>query len=179
MNGGRLLQVGSPHELRSNPNHSFVAFSLGSYQRIDGFVQWNESAAHGRCELPSDGVTGAPVFTSECGSVEIPVPRGIAGGLGTEPTPRMTFGIKPEDIIARLPGSPPPSFEVPVELRGWPPLSAEPAGSGWLLTVARGRTRLRTEWRSASPPPVGTPTDWVMAAERGVWFDGRTGARVG
>ena len=178
LNGGQLLQVGEPRELRSNPLHSFVAFSLGSFQRIDGFVQWNDSAAQKRGEAPSEGDAGVPVFVSECGSIRIPVPPAIARGLGKESAPPMAFGIKPEDVIARLPGSLPPPCEVPVELRGWLPVSAEPAGSGWLLTVARGRTRLRTEWRTASPPPVGTPLDWVIAAERGLWFNGRTGARL-
>jgi len=169
--GGVLRSTGNPGELRTNPPFSFAAFSLASYQRIDGFVEWKDSAAHGRCE------TRFGTFVSDCGSVRIPLPMRLQG-TGLEPPPRMTFGIRPEDIIARLPGSPPPSFEVPVELRGWPPLSAEPAGSGWLLTVARGNTRLRTEWRTGSPPPVGQPIDWVIAAERGLWFDGRTGDRV-
>jgi len=178
LHGGKLLQMGSPHALRANPEYSFVAFSLGSYQRIDGFVEWKDSAAHGRRETPSEGEAGSPVFVSDCGLVRVPFPPSVKRGSGTQPAPRMTFGIKPEDIIARLPGSPPPSFEVPVELRGWPPLSAEPAGGGWLLTVARGNTRLRTEWRTASPPPVGQPIDWVIAAERGLWFDGTTGERL-
>jgi multiple sugar transport system ATP-binding protein len=172
LEGGRLRDAGTPGELQANPTCSFAAFSLASYQRIDGFVEREVSAAHGRRE------TRSGTFVSECGAVRIPLPMRVSQATGSEPPPRMTFGIRPEDIIARLPGSPPPSFEAPVELRGWPPLSAEPAGGGWLLTVARGTTRLRTEWRTGPPPPVGKPIDWVIAAERGLWFDGTTGERI-
>jgi hypothetical protein len=62
-------------------------------------------------------------------------------------------------------------------LDGWAVVLAEPVGSGWLLTLARGRTRVRAGWPSGSPPPVGAPTSWFLPADRCLWFDG-TGRRI-
>ncbi len=151
---GILRQVGTADELRSAPGHRFVAFCVGSHSLLDGAVQ-----------VAGDG--DPPVFVAEGGSVRVPVPR--SASCGTE----LTLGLRPDDLVQRAPGD--PSYGT---ITGWPLVSAEPDGSGWLLTVARGRTRVRVEWRSGPPPPVGTLTDWTIPAARGTWFDRATGERI-
>jgi ABC-type sugar transport system ATPase subunit len=145
---GTLQQLGTADDLRSRPGNRFVAFCLGSFSLLDGSV--------------GDG--DPTVFVTEDGSVRVPLParlRANQATTGSAPT-RLTLGLRPEDVH---PGS------SEWGLRGWPLVSAEPDGSGWLLTVARGRSRVRVQWRSGSPPPVGTPTDWTVLPDRGVWFD--------
>ena len=148
---GKLQQVGTPDELRSRPGNRFVAFCIGSFSLLDGTV--------------GDG--DPTVFLAEGGSVRVPLPPRLRAKLAANarPTPRLTFGFRPDDVLPR----PPDSSEGGIT--GWPQVSAEPDGSGWLLTVARGRSRVRVQWRSGSPPPVGTPTDWTVLPDRGVWFD--------
>jgi ABC-type sugar transport system ATPase subunit len=151
---GRLQQLGTADELRSRPGNRFVAFCVGAFSLIDGHV-----------ERPNGVSDGDPTaFVAEGGSVRVPLPDRLRAKLVAvgEPTPRLTLGLRPEDVH---PG--------PSEwgITGWPLVSAEPDGSGWLLTVARGHSRVRVQWRSGSPPPVGTPTDWTVLPDRGVWFD--------
>jgi ABC-type sugar transport system ATPase subunit len=150
---GILRQVGTPDELRSAPGHRFVAFCVGSHSLLDGAV-----------EVAGDG---DPVFVAEGGSVRVPVPPFASRRA------ELTLGLRPADLVQRSPGDPTCGT-----ITGWPLVSAEPDGSGWLLTVARGRTRVRVEWRSAPPPPVGTFTDWTIPAARGTWFDRATGDRL-
>ena len=155
---GVLHSLGTAEELRSRPTTSFVASALGSFNLLDGHLE--RIASHS-----DPSATAKFNFVSECGSVRVPVPD--SSGTKLEPIHRLTLGIRPEDVRSSL-----------AEQSAWLLVSAEPAGSGWLLTVARGRTRLRTEWRSGSPPPVGTPLEWTIPPERVLWFDGRTGRRL-
>ncbi len=155
---GVLHSLSTADELRSRPTTSFVASTFGGFNLFDGGIE--------RLVSPSDpSVESKLVFVSECGSVRIAVPD--HSGLRFESTHRLTLGIRPEDVRSG-----------PAEQSAWLLVSAEPAGSGWLLTVAQGRTRLRMEWRSGSPPPVGTPLEWILPPERLHWFDGRTGRRL-
>lgn len=155
---GVLHSLGTAEELRSRPTTSFVASTFGGFNLLDGGIE--------RTVSPSDpSATAKFSFVSECGSVRVAVPD--SSGTGFESIHRLTLGIRPEDVRSS-----------PAEQSAWLLVSAEPAGSGWLLTVARGRTRLRTEWRSGSPPPVGTPLEWTLPPERLHWFDGRTGRRL-
>ena len=158
MGEGALQSVGTAEELRLLPPTVFAASALGGSNLIDGHAERNAGDSD-----PS--ATAKFTFVSECGSIRIPLPIALASGL--ESTHRLTLGIRPEDVRSSL-----------AERSAWLLVSAEPAGSGWLLTVARGRTRLRTEWRSGSPPPVGTPLEWTLPPERVLWFDGRTGRRL-
>lgn len=155
---GKLQQLGTPDELRTRPGNRFVAFCIGSFSLLDGTV--------------GDGDPTA--FLAEGGSVRVPLPPRLRAKLAAtaRPTPRLTFGFRPDDVLPR----PPEPSEGGIT--GWPQVSAEPDGSGWLLTVARGRSRVRVQWRSGSPPPVGTPTDWTVLPDRGVWFSGTTGERL-
>ena len=143
---GKLQQVGTPDELRSRPGNRFVAFCIGAFCLIDGTVDDGDPTA----------------FVAEGGSVRVPLPARLRAKPGAA---GLTLGLRPDDVQARSPGAPPGGIS------GWPLVSAEPDGSGWLLTVARGRSRVRVQWRSGSPPPVGTPTDWTVLPDRGVWFD--------
>lgn len=161
---GRLQQLGTPEELRDRPGNRFVAFCLGRLSLIDGRA----------------GDSGDPsgwTFTSEDGSVRVPLPMGIARRLGPDPAYNLTLGIRPEDVLAWSPGERPNPSGLGAVLTGWPAVLAEPVGSGWLLTLARGRSRLRVGWPSGSPPPVGEPANWYLPADRCLWFDG-TGRRI-
>jgi ABC-type sugar transport system ATPase subunit len=155
LGAGELQQIGTPDELARRPGNRFVAHCLGRLSLIDGRVGGGESAA--------------PVFRAADGTVSGPVPGSILGWLG--PASNLTLGIRPEDVRIGTPENPPPG----AVLTGWPVVSAEPVGSGWLLTVARGGGRLRVGWPSGSPPPVGTPVDLFLPADRCLWFDGTTG----
>jgi ABC-type sugar transport system ATPase subunit len=161
---GRLQQLGTPEELRDRPGNRFVAFCLGRLSLIDG-------------RASDSGDPSGWTFTSEDGSVRVPLPAGIARRLGPDPAYNLTLGIRPEDVLAWSPGERPNPPGLGAVLTGWPVVLAEPVGSGWLLTLARERSRLRVGWPSGSPPPVGTPADWYLPADRCLWFDA-TGVRI-
>lgn len=165
---GRLQQIGSPDELRTRPGNRFVAFCLGRLSLIDGRV--NRGDPSGR------------TFVSECGSVVVPLPdwldSNLANRLGMATGGSLTLGIRPEAVAAvQADGS--DATRPGVILAGWSVVAVEPAGSRWVLTAARGRTRIRVEWSSGSPPLVGSLADWFLPADHCVWFDGQTGRRIG
>ncbi len=161
---GRLQQLGTPEELRDRPGNRFVAFCLGRLSLIDG-------------RAGDGGNSSGWTFTSEDGSVAVPVPEGITQRLGPDSVYNLTLGIRPEDVLAWSPGERPNPLGSGAVLTGWPVVLAEPVGSGWLLTLARGRSRLRVGWPSGSPPPVGEQADWYLPADRCLWFDA-TGRRI-
>lgn len=158
---GRLQQLGTPEALRRRPGNRFVAVCLGRLSLIDGRACGGEHSGG---------------FVSECGSVSMPLPDAIRRAAA--PAPSLTLGIRPEDVESVSPASPPEPNRPGAVLEGWPVVLAEPVGSGWSLTLARGQTRVRAEWPSGSPPPVGAPTNWFLPADRCVWFDGPTGRRI-
>jgi multiple sugar transport system ATP-binding protein len=161
---GRVQQLGTPEELRDRPGNRFVAFCLGRLSLIDGVAG-------------DGGDPSGRTFALEDGSVTVPLPPDVARRIGPDPAPNLTLGIRPEDVLAWPPGerlSPPGGGAV---LTGWPVVLAEPVGSGWLLTLARGRSRLRVWQPSGTPPPVGAQADWYIPADRCLWFDG-TGQRI-
>jgi ABC-type sugar transport system ATPase subunit len=169
---GRLQQVGPAGELARRPGNRFVAFCLGRLSLIDG------RAAGGGPGRVGGGDLSERRFVSECGSVSVSLPADVARRLGPEPAPSLTLGIRPEDVLPVSTGEQPNPSRGGAVLTGWPVVLAEPVGSGWLLTAARGRTRVRAEWPSGSPPPVGAPTTWLLPADRCVWFD-HAGTRIG
>jgi ABC-type sugar transport system ATPase subunit len=158
---GRLQQIGTPEELHDHPGNRFVAYCLGRLSLIEGRAGGGEHAGQ---------------FVSSCGQVAVPLPEPIR--QGADPAPNLTLGIRPEDVVRVSPGEPPGSARAGAVLAGWPVVSAEPVGSGWLLTLASGPTRVRAEWRSGSPPPVGERTSWFLPAERCLWFGGPSGRRI-
>jgi len=164
LDSGSLLQLGSTEELRSQPGNRFVALYLGNMNLIDGIVRNSD---------PSGTNTGVePWFVSDCGSVQLPLPRAIVAGL-QEPYPSLTLGLGPESVWCASESS-----ASDVRVHGWTILSSEPVGSGWLLVLARGRSRVRVEWRSGSPPPVDSTCNWMLHPLQTLWFDQRTGARL-
>ncbi len=151
---GQLQQLGTAEQLRDRPGNRFVASCLGQLSLIDGRAGGGERSGD---------------FVSDCGAVSVP----LRSGLDT--ADNLTLGIRPEDVFAGPPAEP---SRPGAALTGWPVVSAEPVGSGWWLTVARGRTRVRVGWPSGSPPPVGTPVDLFLPADKCHWFNGRTGQRI-
>lgn len=157
---GRLQQLGTVEELADRPSNRFVAFTVGRLSFIDGRVCGGDS---------SDAK-----FVSEDGSVEAAVPPAVARRIANQPTPNLTLGIRPEDVHLRPPDG---GSDPGVTFRGWPVILAEPVGSGWVLTTARGRIRVRVGWPSDAPPRVGDPVNWYSPVDRGLWFD-HTGRRI-
>jgi ABC-type sugar transport system ATPase subunit len=162
---GRLQQLGPPDQLRHRPGNRFVAQALGRFVLING-------RAVGRA---AESDSSEWTFISEDGSVIVPLPVAVARHMAARPTPDLTLGIRPEDVIPRSPGDDPASGAV---LTGWSVVLAEPAGNSWLVTAASGRTQVRAVWASGSLPPVGTLTDWYIPAAGLIWFDGETGTRI-
>jgi ABC-type sugar transport system ATPase subunit len=158
---GSLQQLGTAEELRRRPAHRFVAVCLGRLSLIDGRVCGGERP---------------DTFVSGCGAVSVPLPDAIR--KQPTPAPSLTLGIRPEDVVAVSPVGPPEPSRPGAVLDGWPVVLAEPVGSGWSLTLARGRTRIQAEWPSGSPPPVGAPSSWFVPADQCLWFDGPTGRRI-
>lgn len=151
---GRLQQLGTPEELANRPGNRFVAFALGRLSFIDGRVCGGDSSE--------------PRFVSEDGSVEATVPPAILRDLATSSTPNLTLGIRPEDVLPRPVGTPLPPG---ARFHDWSIVSAEPVGSGWLLTSARGSNRIRVGWLSNAPPRVGPNENWFVPVDRCLWFD--------
>ena len=160
---GRLQQLGTSEQLRNHPSNRFVAFCLGQLSLINGRVGGGDHSEHG--------------FVSEWGSIVVPLTADFVSRLNTQSNLSLTLGIRPEDVLMVSPTNPPGSTPG-AKLVGWSVVLAEPVGSGWLLTVAHERSRVRVEWRSDSPPPVGASTDWFIPAAQCLWFDGLTGQRI-
>ncbi len=162
LGNGVLQQLGTPEELQARPANRFIAASLGRFGFLDGIVRGGEHSE--------------ATFVSECGSVAVPLPEAIARQI-LPSAPNLTLGIRPEDVVVVSPDRPPDPNRVAVALNGWPLVFAEPVGSGWWLTVARGNSRIRVNWPSNSPPPVGEQLNLLSYYDRWTWFDG-TGRRV-
>ena len=149
---GILQRLGTPDELHARPGHRFAAFCLGQLSLVDGVAR-------------GDGLAGW-AFDSACGHVTLPLPS-AGGGDGGWPA-RLTLGLRPEDLRPVPPGTPRRPGEV--ALSGWPVVFTEPCGRDRLVTVARGRTRLRGLVPAGSSPGIGVPTDWAFPVDRCEWF---------
>ncbi len=148
---GRLQQLDTFEALVARPNNRFVAFTVGRFSFIDGQVCGGD---------PPDAK-----FVSADGSVEAAISPALARVLANRTTPNLTLGTRPEDLRLSANDSP-----LGANFRGWSVTSAEPVGSGWLLTAARGRNCVRVGWPSDAPPRVGTPANWFCPVDRCVWF---------
>ncbi len=153
---GTLKQLGTPEELRTRPGDRFAAQCLAGLSLLDG-------------RRVGDGDSCR--FTAAEGAVSGAAPRGSPDNL--------TLGIRPADLQAAPPGAASLVSTGGVVFRGWPVVSAEPDGSGWRLTLARGDTRLQAWAEAGSPPPVGTVTDWHLPPGHCHWFHGAAGDRLG
>jgi len=162
LGNGVLQQIGTAEELQARPANRFIAASLGRFGFLDGVLRGGEHSQ--------------ATFVSECGSIAISLPQAIARQVSPS-APNLTLGIRPEDVVVVSPTQPCDPNRVAVSLNGWPLVFAEPVGSGWWLTVARESSRLRVNWPSDSPPPVGAQLNLLSYSDRWTWFDG-TGRRL-
>ncbi|HHY50275.1 MAG TPA: ABC transporter ATP-binding protein, partial [Alphaproteobacteria bacterium] len=83
LNHGRIVQVGSPREVYSNPRNTFVAGFVGSPA----------------INLLAGTLRGGSIIVTP-GLFELPANGGPAAGAGS-----YTFGVRPEDVIVE-PGAP-------------------------------------------------------------------------
>lgn len=92
LNRGQLAQVGTPHEIYTNPVNTFVARAVGSpaMNLLPGSVQRGQAVM---------------------GAIALPVP---AGGQAGRP---LIFGIRPEDLVIE-PGAPVEGQVIDVENHG-------------------------------------------------------------
>lgn len=156
---GRLRCLATPGELHDRPGHRFVAMSLGLFSFIDGVVRDGRPGVSGR------GESAGASFASADGSVSGPLPEFRPARA---PNTHLTLGIRPDGVRRVTPGSP----DLGIRLAGWTPIAAEPVGSGWILTLARGPNgRVRAAWPSETPCPLGHVADWTCPPDRCLWFD--------
>ncbi|MGL6096967.1 MAG: ABC transporter ATP-binding protein [Fimbriiglobus sp.] len=158
LGAGKVQELGTAEELASHPKTRLAAACFGRLSLIDGTA----------VRVAGDGGLSERQFVSECGSVTVPVPADVSAVLGAGPAPSLTLGIRSVDVLSASPGSSCPGSPG-VRMGGWPVVSAEPVGSGWSVTLARGRTRVRA-WLATGPPPVGRPVEWFLPADQCVWF---------
>jgi multiple sugar transport system ATP-binding protein len=163
MDQGELQQIGTVEELRALPETQFVAFCLRSWNLIHGHL-----AVHA-----SGGDSSKRHFVSEDGLVSIPVPK----RLGSKLPHNLTLGIRLVDVSWHSSDGA-PELSLGVLCPAWQLVSAEPVGSGWLLTLRRGKSSVRVAWPSDSPPPFGASADLYLPPEKCLWFDGQTGRRI-
>ena len=83
-------------------------------------------------------------------------------GLSVEGRDGWTLGVPPTAVSLQ------PSA---IALNDWPVLLSQPIGSATMLTIAKGRTRLKTEWRDGNLPLVGECRDWYLHLDQCAWFD--------
>ncbi len=161
LEGGTLEQLGTAEELREQPASRTAAAALGLWNLVAGSVRGGDSGE----------------FRNPEGSIVAPSPPRRGATTGTE---SLTLGFLPHDV-SLWPHSPETlGASLPagmIGLSAWSVVVAEPVGSGWLLTLAHGRTTLRARWTDRTPPRFGHPFDWVAPADRGLWFDTHTGRR--
>ena len=78
LNNGQLVQVGTPHEIYSNPKNTFVARAVGSPPM----------------NLLEGQLAGGEAITSE----GLKIPLAAPAGASTDGR-QLTFGVRPEDLV--------------------------------------------------------------------------------
>ncbi|MDP3895867.1 MAG: ABC transporter ATP-binding protein [Mesorhizobium sp.] len=118
LNNGRLVQVGTPHEVYGNPRNTFVARSVGSppMNLVDGALSQGRAVTVAGFELPvaSTGQTDGRL---------------------------LTFGIRPEDVFLE-PGAPGEAQVHDVENHGVEKILTLRAGSSMLRATVPARTEV-------------------------------------
>jgi multiple sugar transport system ATP-binding protein len=122
LNNGSLVQVGTPHEVYSNPRNTFVARSVGSppMNLVDGRI------ASGRAIV-------SPGF-------ELPVAASV---LAVADRP-LTFGIRPEDLLVQT-GAPVEAKVHDVENHGVEKIVTLRVGDNMLRATVSARTKVAIE----------------------------------
>jgi ABC-type sugar transport system ATPase subunit len=152
LGAGRLLQVGTPEEVKNRPSHRTAALCLGwpPMNVIDGRSEPDEGSG----------------FCFRAGALSIPISWAC-----TLHQP-LTLGVRPEDL--RLAGVGPPGEGIP--LGTWEVVTAAPGNPGWLVTLAGPLTQW-VAW-SAEKVPAGTNLAVSVGPSRAHWFDGTSGERL-
>ena len=83
-------------------------------------------------------------------------------GLSMEGRQGWTLGVPPTAVSLRPSEHP---------LKDWPVVLSQPLGSATMLTIVKGRTRLKLEWRDPNVPQVGERRDWYLHLNECAWFD--------
>jgi multiple sugar transport system ATP-binding protein len=151
MNGGRIVQVGSPAEIYDTPADLFVARFVGSpsMNLIPGVVE----ASSGRQALRIDGTA-------------LPLPDGVDLPEGR----KMTLGIRPESL--RLdPADGGVALEGTVEV-------VEPTGADTLVVLQFGSSQITARTDPKSPIRPGTHARFFVEASALHFFDTATGDRM-
>ncbi|KQT85272.1 sn-glycerol-3-phosphate ABC transporter ATP-binding protein UgpC [Aurantimonas sp. Leaf443] len=149
MQGGRIVQMGSPDEIYEKPNSKYVADFIGSPSMnfLDG-------------EIAAEG--GGAIFRAP--GVSIPVPAGTAA----RPGQKTILGIRPNDL--KVTGSGPISGRL---------ILAETTGSDVHLHVdVDGRDTVAVVPRAERLQP-GAPVSLTVAPEAIHLFDAGTELRIG
>ena len=156
MEGGVFQQVAPPMEVYRRPANRFVASFIGS-PAMNFF--------EGRVRSAEDG---GSLF--EAGSLQVPLPR---DSKGTEPTDRVTLGVRPHDI--RIVGS--DEGDVPARID-----VVEPMGADTLVHVKLGVADGGAEARIVSPaevlPAEGDTVGLHLRRDRLHLFAADDGARL-
>jgi ABC-type sugar transport system ATPase subunit len=165
MGDGRLQQLGSAAELIRQPINRFVAITLGHWTVFDGRVEQSLPDRVG------GGDSASWCFTLADGSARLTLPDSFRQMFSRQPTSNLALGIRLDDVVFQS-----QSREV-LTGRDWPLISAEPVGSGCVLTLALGRNRLKAVWPSSTPPRFGEPVTWHLSLTNAAWFN-HVGQRV-
>jgi len=120
LNNGALVQVGTPHEVYSNPKNTFVARAVGSppMNLVDGSISSGRAIVAPGFELPANGA--AP---------------------GDRP---LTFGIRPEDVMLEA-GAPVAARVHDIENHGVEKIVTLAVGDNLLRATVPARTMLAIE----------------------------------
>jgi len=122
LNRGRIVQVGTPHEIYSNPRDTFVASFVGSpaINLLPG-------------QLAGGNAVVAP------GAFELPVAAGAGAGEGS-----YTFGVRPEDVKVEQ-GAPVEGRVHDVENHGIEKILILRVGSQYVRAAVPGRVNVAVE----------------------------------
>ena len=149
LNHGRLVQVGTPQEIYSNPRNTFVASFVGSppMNLLSGtLVSGKAVMAPNAFELPYDGTAGA--------------------GGGTDGRP-LVFGIRPEDI--RLEGGAPVAARIH---------DVENHGVEKILTLRVGDTMVRATVPATTRTAIDEEIRFAWDPEKVLLFDRASGVNL-
>jgi ABC-type sugar transport system ATPase subunit len=149
LRGGVLQQIGAPREIYEDPANEFVAGFLGSPP-----INWIDVKRDG------DRLEGA-------GAV-LPAPAGIALPA------QVKAGVRPEHLHFNEA----PAGKVRVAIDALV-TAAEPLGAETHLLLDAAGTRLRAKTAGFDAPARGEGVRLYVDPLSILWFDGRSGARLG
>ena len=146
LNEGRLVQVGTPHDIYNNPCNTFVARSVGSpsMNLFDGQMSGGKAVV-----IPE--------------SFELPVEHRIERGTETD-NRSLTFGIRPEDIHIES--------GAPIEASVY---DVENHGVEKILTLMVGENKLRATVSAKFKVTADETIRFTWNPGKVILFDGKSG----